>query len=68
MEVKMERKRVQITVDIEAHKDFDIQDLAVGLYYEDSIADTEMILMKQGDSEEDEDYFRVVEYLEVTEK
>jgi len=56
----MKTIRVRLDVDIEVSDDFDIQELAVGKYYEDSIADAEMILLKDDD-------FRVVDYHEITE-
>ena len=56
----MKTIRVKLDVDIEVSDDFDIQMLAVGKYYEDSIADAEMILLKDDD-------FRVVDYHEIIE-
>ena len=60
------KKRVLIEAVIEVDKDFDINELAIGKYYEDSLADAEMILMKQGDADSKE-YFRVIDYIKIKE-
>ena len=53
-------KKVRIELSIEVGDDFDINDLAVGKYVEESIADAEFILLKDDD-------FRVIDYHEIIE-
>lgn len=60
------KKRVLIEAIIEVDEDFVVDDLAIGKYYEDPLADAEMILMKQGDLDSEE-YFRVIDYVQLTE-
>lgn len=60
------KKRILIEAIIEVDEDFDVNELAIGRYYEDSLADAEMILMKQGDADSEE-YFRVIDYVQMEE-
>ena len=60
------KKRILIEAIIEVDEDFDVNELAIGRYYEDSLTDAEMILMKQGDADSEE-YFRVIDYVQMEE-
>lgn len=54
----MKTMRVRIEADIEVSDDFDINEIAIGKYVEDSLADTEYILLKDHD-------FRVIDYHDI---
>lgn len=58
------RKRILIEAVIEVDENFVVDELGIGRYYEDSISNAEMLLMKQGEHDSD-DYFRVIDYVHI---
>lgn len=68
------KKKVVIEAIIEVDDDFNVQDLAIGKYVFDSLSDTDFIMPSIGTTPEntligqEQEYFRVADYLEITEE